>query len=139
LLWLAFFMNLLVMYFLVNWLPSLLRGAGLSLTVAILSSTLLNLGGAASAVVLGRFLDRYNPYWILGSAYASAAFSIVFLAVSGATAPLLLTAAALAGVGTVGSQIGLNALCAQLYPAAIRATGIGWALGIGRIGSIIGP
>ena len=139
LLWLAFFMNLLVMYFLVNWLPSLLRGAGLSLTVAILSSTLLNLGGAASAVVLGRFLDRYNPYWILGSAYASAALSIVFLAVSGATAPLLLTAAALAGVGTVGAQIGLNALCAQLYPTAIRATGIGWALGIGRIGSIIGP
>jgi len=42
-------------------------------------------------------------------------------------------------VGTVGSQIGLNALCAQLYPTAIRATGIGWALGIGRIGSIIGP
>jgi len=139
LLWLAFFMNLLVMYFLVNWLPSLLRGAGLSLTVAILSSTLLNLGGAASAVVLGRFLDRYNPYWVLGSAYASAALAIVFLAASGATAPLLLTAAALAGVGTVGSQIGLNALCAQLYPTAIRATGIGWALGIGRIGSIIGP
>jgi AAHS family 4-hydroxybenzoate transporter-like MFS transporter len=139
LLWLAFFMNLLVMYFLVNWLPSLLRGAGLSLMVAILSSTLLNLGGAAGAIVLGRFLDRHNPYWILGSVYASAALSIVLLASSGANAPLLLAAAALAGVGIVGSQIGLNALCAQLYPTSIRATGIGWALGIGRIGSIIGP
>ena len=139
LLWTAFFMNLLVMYFLVNWLPSLLRGAGLSLTVAILSSTLLNLGGVVGALVLGRFLDRYNPYRILGAVYASAALSIVFLAASGASATLLLTAAALAGVGIVGSQIGLNAVCAQLYPAAIRATGIGWALGIGRIGSILGP
>jgi AAHS family 4-hydroxybenzoate transporter-like MFS transporter len=139
LLWIAFFMNLLVMYFLVNWLPSLLRGAGLSLTIAILSSTLLNLGGVVGALVLGRFLDRYNPYRILGSVYASAALSIIFLAAAGANAAFLLTAAALAGVGIVGSQIGLNAICAQLYPAQIRATGIGWALGIGRVGSILGP
>ena len=139
LLWTAFFMNLLVMYFLVNWLPSLLRGAGLSLTVAILSSTLLNLGGAVGAAVLGRFLDRYNPYRILGSVYASAALSIIVLAASGASAVLLLTAASLAGVGIVGSQIGLNAVCARLYPGEIRATGVGWALGIGRVGSILGP
>lgn len=139
LLWTAFFMNLLVMYFLVNWLPSLLRGAGLSLTVAILSSTLLNLGGAVGALVLGRFLDRYNPYRILGSVYASAALSIIVLAASGTSAALLLTAAALAGVGIVSSQIGLNAVCARLYPGEIRATGVGWALGIGRVGSILGP
>ena len=45
----------------------------------------------------------------------------------------------LAGFGVVGAQIGMNALAAGLYPTAIRSTGVGWALGVGRIGSIIGP
>lgn len=139
LLWLAFFTNLLVMYFLVNWLPTLLKSAGLPLSIAVLSSTLLNLGGAVSAIVLGRILDRFNPYWILGATYASAALAIVFLASPGASPGLLLSMAALAGVGIVGSQIGINALCAQLYPSEIRATGVGWALGVGRVGSILGP
>lgn len=139
LLWLAFFTNLLVMYFLVNWLPTLLKSAGLSMTIAVLSSTLLNLAGALGAVALGYVLDRFNPYWILGTTYASAAIAIAILASSGTSPGLLLSAAALAGVGIVGSQIGINAVCAQLYPSEIRATGVGWALGIGRVGSILGP
>jgi AAHS family 4-hydroxybenzoate transporter-like MFS transporter len=139
LLWTAFFSNLLVMYFLVNWLPSLLRDSGVSLQVAILSTALLNLGGAIGAVVLGWLLDRFNPLIVLGSVYASAAVFIVQVAFSGSNTELLLVGAALAGFGVVGAQIGLNAVCAQLYPTSMRATGIGWALGVGRIGSIMGP
>jgi AAHS family 4-hydroxybenzoate transporter-like MFS transporter len=138
LVWLAFFMNLLVMYFLTNWLPSLLRASGMPLSTAIWSTALLNLGGAAGGLVLGRLIDRRNPYWVLGTAYAGAAACIVAIACADSALPLLLFAS-LAGFGVSGAQIGLNAVTAASYPTTIRATGIGWALGVGRVGSILGP
>lgn len=138
LVWLAFFMNLLVMYFLTNWLPSLLRASGMPLSTAIWSTALLNLGGAAGGLVLGRLIDRRNPYWVLGTAYAGAAACIVAIACADSAVTLLLFAL-LAGFGVSGAQIGLNAVTAASYPTTIRATGIGWALGVGRVGSILGP
>lgn len=139
LLWIAFFMNLLVMYFLVNWLPTLIRESGLPLKLAILSSAVLNLGGVVGAVVLARLLDRFSPFAVLGAAYAVSAAFIAVLSFSGASAPAMLIAASLAGFGVVGGQIGCNAVAAALYPTPIRSTGVGWALGFGRIGAIIGP
>lgn len=139
LLWVAFFMNLLVMYFLVNWLPTLLKGAGLPLSLAILSTATLNLGGVVGAIVLGRMIDRISPYVVLGTAYAASAAFIALLAFGGTNLTVLLAGAALSGFGVVGAQIGCNALTASVYPTAIRATGVGWALGVGRIGAIVGP
>jgi AAHS family 4-hydroxybenzoate transporter-like MFS transporter len=139
LLWIAFFMNLLVMYFLVNWMPSLLKASGLPLNVAILSTAVLNAGGIFGAVVLGRFVDRFDPYLVLGSAYSASALFIAGIAMGSANLWFLMIATFLAGFGVVGAQIGMNALAAGLYPTAIRSTGVGWALGVGRIGSIIGP
>jgi AAHS family 4-hydroxybenzoate transporter-like MFS transporter len=139
LLWLAFFMNLLVMYFLVNWLPTLLKAAGLSLAMAILPTATLNLGGVVGGVVLGRLIDRWGPYAVLGGAYTTSAGFIALIAMSGENLPMLIVGAALAGFGVVGGQIGAIALAASVYPTAIRATGLGWAFGIGRIGAIIGP
>ena len=139
LLWVAFFMNLLVMYFLVNWLPTLLKGAGLPLSLAILSTATLNLGGVVGAIALGRMIDRISPYVVLGTAYAASAAFIALLAFGGTNLTVLLAGAALSGFGVVGAQIGCNALTASVYPTAIRATGVGWALGVGRIGAIVGP
>lgn len=139
LLWVAFFMNLLVMYFLVNWLPTLLKGAGLPLSLAILSTATLNLGGVVGAVALGRMIDKISPYLVLGTAYAASAAFIALLAFGGTNLTVLLVGAALSGFGVVGAQIGCNALTAAVYPTAIRATGVGWALGVGRIGAIVGP
>ncbi|WP_199743481.1 MFS transporter [Caulobacter sp. 602-1] len=139
LVWTAFFMNLLVMYFLVNWLPSLLKSLGLPLKTAILSTALLNLGGVVGGVVLGRLIDRRDPYLILSAAYFAAALFIAVIALAGPNTALLLAAATACGFGVSGAQIGLNAVTANAYPTAIRSTGIGWALGVGRIGSILGP
>lgn len=139
LLWVAFFMNLLVMYFLVNWLPTLLKSAGLPLSMAILSTATLNLGGVVGAVVLGRMIDKLSPYLVLGTAYAASAAFIALLAFGGTNLTVLLVGAALSGFGVVGAQIGCNALTAAVYPTNIRATGVGWALGVGRIGAIVGP
>jgi AAHS family 4-hydroxybenzoate transporter-like MFS transporter len=139
LLWAAFFMNLLVMYFLVNWMPSLLRANGQPLNVAILSTAVLNAGGVVGAIVLGRLVDRLDPYLVLGSAYSASAFFITGIAFASTNVWTLMISTFLAGFGVVGAQIGMNALAAGLYPTSIRSTGVGWALGIGRIGSIIGP
>lgn len=139
LLWVAFFMNLLVMYFLVNWLPTLLKGAGLPLSMAILSTATLNLGGVVGAIVLGRLIDRFSPYIVLGSAYAASAAFIAVIAFGDTHLPTLLIGAALSGFGVVGAQIGCNALAASIYPTTIRATGVGWSLGVGRVGAIVGP
>jgi AAHS family 4-hydroxybenzoate transporter-like MFS transporter len=139
LLWVAFFMNLLVMYFLVNWMPSLLKASGLPLNVAILSTAVLNAGGVVGAIVLGRFVDRLDPYLVLGGAYSASALFIAGIAMGSSNLWILMIATFLAGFGVVGAQIGMNALAAGLYPTSIRSTGVGWALGVGRIGSIIGP
>jgi len=137
--WTVFFMNLLVMYFLVNWLPSLLRNTGLPLEIAILSTALLNLGGVVGGIALGRLIDRRDPYLILGAAYAAAAAFIGLIASCTSNVPILLVATAFAGMGVSGAQIGMNAVTAASYPTAIRSTAIGWALGVGRVGSILGP
>ena len=139
LLWTAFFTNLLVMYFLVNWLPTLIQEAGLPLRVGILSVAIMNLAGVAGAIALSRLLDLWNPYWVLAINYAASAVFIAVLASGASSGYLVLAAAALAGVGVVGGQIGCNAVAAAQYPTAIRATGVGWALGVGRIGAITGP
>jgi MFS transporter, AAHS family, 4-hydroxybenzoate transporter len=139
LLWVAFFMNLLVMYFLVNWMPSLLKASGLPLNIAILSTAVLNAGGVIGAIVLSRFVDRLDPYLVLGCAYFASAIFIAGIAFGPANVLTLMISTFLAGFGVVGAQIGMNALAAGLYPTSIRATGVGWALGVGRIGSIIGP
>ena len=139
LIWIAFFSNLLVMYLLVNWLPSLLKSEGISLSLSIYVSTLFSLGGLFGGVIVGVLIDRAAPCLMLAGAYGLAAACIALLAVAGTQVPLLITGAAMAGFGAVGGQAGLNAVTAEKYPTPIRATGVGWALGVGRIGSIVGP
>lgn len=139
LLWVAFFMNLLVMYFLVNWMPALFSRAGLPVRAAMISTSILNLGGVVGAIVLGRVIDRVAAHRVLGAAYAVAACFIALIAFAGTDLRVLVPGLFFTGFGIVGAQIGMNAFAAGVYPAAIRSTGVGWALGVGRIGSIVGP
>lgn len=139
LLWTAFFCNLLVMYLLVNWLPSLLSMVGSSLSVATLSTAMLNLGGIAGALALARLINRPDNLLIMALAYLAGAAALLLIALGSGNVALTLTGAALAGSIIVGGQIAMNAIAASFYPRHIRSTGVGWALGVGRIGSIIGP
>lgn len=139
LLWLAFFMNLLVMYFFVNWLPTLLTMSNYSLSRAIQASTAFNVGGLFGGFVLAAAIRRVGYVPVL-----STSFVIIALAIAGTSQVsqvpyLVFPAVFVVGFGVVGAQFCLNALAADLYPTAMRSTGIGWALGVGRIGSVIGP
>lgn len=139
LLWVIFFMSLLELFFLNSWLPTILHDSGLSLRQAILITTMFQTGGAVASLFLGRFIDRMTSYRVLVWAYLGASVCVFFIGPASASVAWGTVAVFAAGFCVVGAQTGANALAAESYPTAVRSTGTGWALGIGRIGSIVGP
>ncbi len=139
LLWIAFFMNFLLLFFVFNWLPPLMQQAGFSIERAIIGTVVFNLGGIAGGIVLGRLMDKYGSYLTVGLAYAFGAIFVGAVGFLSSSFPLLMLAILFGGFCSVGTQVCGNALAAGLYPTAIRSTGVGWAYGVGRIGSIFGP
>lgn len=132
--WVAYFIGLLVFYLLSSWLPILITSAGFSSKNASLMSTTLAVGGTIGAIVIGRLMDRFNPHWVLAGFYGLAAVFTALLGVSTAYPPLLVAAV----FGAAGALIGMNALAAGYYQTANRATGVSWAHGVGRFGSVLG-
>lgn len=139
LLWLVFFLNLGLLYLLSSWLPTLLRQSGLPLASALRIAAMFQIGGVLGGLALAWLMRRLSPYSVLAASYALTA---VALAVLGAGIPgvaLTILLVAIMGNGVLGGQVALNALSATLYPTTARATGVGWALGMGRFGGIIAP
>jgi AAHS family 4-hydroxybenzoate transporter-like MFS transporter len=139
LIWVIYFMNLLNLYFLNSWLPTIISDAGIPVETAIRLTSLFQIGGIGGAVLLGRLLDRTFSFWILAACYSWAAAFVYSIGHAGASVPLLALTITCAGVGIIGGQNASHALSSEFYPTRIRSTGVGWALGIGRIGSIVGP
>ena len=136
--WIAFFMCLFMVYALSSWLTKLMAGAGYSLGSALTFVLVLNVGAMVGAVGGGWLADRFHIKYVLAAMYALAAISITLLGYKLPT-ELLFIVVGLAGASTIGTQIVANAYTGQFYPMAIRATGLGWALGIGRSGAILAP
>jgi AAHS family 4-hydroxybenzoate transporter-like MFS transporter len=138
-LWTMFFMNLLNLWFLNNWLPTIMNDAGIKVETASLITSLFQIGGIVGALALAGTLGRRISFGILAATYLAAAIFIFLIGNAGASIPFLVMTVFASGIGVIGGQTVSNALTADFYPTAIRSTGIGWALGIGRIGSILGP
>ncbi|WP_024519176.1 MFS transporter [Bradyrhizobium sp. Tv2a-2] len=138
LLWIVFFMSLLDLYLLSNWLPTVLNDLGVSVSVAAAIGAMLQVGGVVGTFTLGRFIDRFS-FRALALTYLCAAGAVAAIGITSHSTGLVTVAIFVAGFCIVGGQIASNALTATFYPTAIRSTGVGWALGIGRIGSIVGP
>ena len=139
LLWTMFFMNLLDLFFLQNWIPVITHSAGIPVTTAVLIGTLFQVGGTVSCLVVGWPMDRFGAYRVLPFMYGAGAILVAVLGHAGASVPALMALTGLAGFCVVGGQNAANALAAIFYPTSARSTGVGWCLGIGRIGAIIGP
>ena len=139
LIWTMFFMTLLLSYFLVNWLPLLLRQAGFPLEQAVLGTVVLNAGGIIGCIVLGRLIDRYGPYAVIAPAYIVGAVFIGCIGLTESTPALTMPIIFVAGFFAIGAQFSAVALAAAFYITPIRATGVGWSMGVGRVGSMIGP
>jgi MFS transporter, AAHS family, 4-hydroxybenzoate transporter len=138
LLWVVFFMSLLDLYFLSNWLPTVLNDLGASVSAAAVIGSMLQIGGVAGSFALGSVIDRFS-FRALALVYFMAVFAVGAIGQLGHSAVLVAIAIFAAGFCIVGGQIAANGLAATFYPTSIRATGVGWALGIGRVGSIVGP
>jgi AAHS family 4-hydroxybenzoate transporter-like MFS transporter len=140
LLWIAFVMNLFVLTYLISWMPTLLKQAGQPLSIAIIATIWYSIGGIVGGLSMGFIADRIGSLpKVLVVGYLGAAVFITVVAFSTQNTAILIPAVFLTGVSIQGGQPCLNTIAATFYPTAIRATGIGWALGVGRVGAFIGP
>lgn len=139
LLWVINFMNLLNLYFLSSWLPTVVRDAGYTTSTAVLVGTALQVGGTIGTFGFAWFIARLGFIPVLTAGFAGACLSIALIGQPGLSLALLFVVVFTAGWCVVGGQPGVNALAATFYPTYLRSTGIGWGLGIGRTGAIVGP
>lgn len=139
LIWIIYFMIFLILYSLINWLPSILNSAGFPLEKAIISTVLFNLGGIVGGIAIGRLIDGKDQRKILASTFGLGAVIIAIIGFMGHSIPILLAMVFVAGLFMEGSLLGVQAFTTSVYNTSLRSTGLGWATGIGRIGSILGP
>ncbi|MEM1261663.1 MAG: MFS transporter [Pseudomonadota bacterium] len=137
-LWAAFFMCFAGLYFLTSWIPKLASSAGLPLELAIYAGAIFNLGAvfgiATSGVMSQRFGLRYTISGFLG---LTGVVMLLFGFATGSAWTLVLFG--LIGFLLQGGFVGLYVIAARLYPTVLRTTGVGWAIGAGRTGAIVGP
>lgn len=137
-LWTAFFMSFVTLYFLTSWIPKLASSTGISMKLAIYAGTVFNLGAFFGIVTQGYLslkfgLRRIISFYLLGTAVLMCIFGYV------SESWIILLLFGLIGWGVQGGFVGFYSVAARLYPTAVRNTGIGWGIGAGRIGAIVGP
>ncbi|WP_438012788.1 MFS transporter [Psychrobacter raelei] len=137
--WIASMMNLMSLYFLSSWLPTLGMEAGLTTTQALMIGSTLQFGGTVGSLLMGTRINKLGFYKVLIPIFIVAALSVAMIGFSAGSIVVLFIVVFIAGFTVVGGQPTLNALSAERYPTLLRTTGVGWSLGIGRIGSMIGP
>ncbi|HZL36753.1 MAG TPA: MFS transporter [Tepidisphaeraceae bacterium] len=139
LLWLLFALNLMGYFFLISWTPTLMTAAKLPPATAALAGASLQVGGTVGALVLCWWLQkhRFLAVAIMFVVAVPVVGAIGFAGLTSQTA--VLVTIFFAGFLVLGIQSGINVLGAMVYPTSLRANGSGWELGIGRIGSIVGP
>jgi len=139
LVWLLFALNLMGFFFLLSWTPTLLTQARLPPATAALAGAVLQVGGTVGSLSLCWWLQRHR-FLAIAVMFAIAVPVVGAIGFAGLTSSAaLLTATFFAGFLVPGVQSGLNVVGAMIYPTSLRANGSGWQLGIGRVGSIVGP
>ncbi|HXS08081.1 MAG TPA: MFS transporter [Rhizomicrobium sp.] len=139
LLWLINFLSLVTIYFINSWLPSLLRGLGIPTAQAILAATMFQLGGIVGGLGSAPLANRFGTEKIVAAMLAVGGGWLLLIGLTSVPTSVLAFFIFGAGLGISAAQLGVNALSGAAYPLAIRNTGTGWALGVGRLGNIAGP
>ncbi|MDD2058634.1 MFS transporter [Pseudomonas sp. GD03860] len=139
LIWLLFFLVMFGFYFVMSWTPKLLVAAGLSAQQGITGGVLLSVGGILGAALIGGLSSRWPLGRVLSLFMLITAGLLVLFVGSGSSASAALGLGLLIGLFSNGCVAGLYALSPVVYDASVRATGVGWGIGIGRIGAILSP
>jgi AAHS family benzoate transporter-like MFS transporter len=135
---LASFCGLLLVYGLNTWLPKIMQKAGYPLTSSLAFLVMLNVGAVIGALSGSTVADRLGAKVVTAAGFVVAACAVLLMS-RGLSVGTLYVVVAAAGLGSVGTQILLNGYVASYYGAAHRASALGWTLGIGRLGAILGP
>ena len=139
LLWIVFFCSLLNLFLFAYWMPTVLTLIGMTSSQAVFASSLRDFGALFAVLYLGLAVDRIGPERALALHYAAGAVFIAVIALVALPYAMLLAMSFLAGMTITGSQTGANGTCGKLYPTRMRTSGLGWALGIGRLGGVAAP
>ena len=139
LLWCGFFMAFLTLYFLFSWVPKITVDAGLPVDKGIYIGTALNFGAFLGGAILGYLSDRCGVRPLIIWFFAGGVVLMVAFGFSPSEVGLLLVLAFMLGFCVLGGFVGFYICAARLYPTEIRTTGVGWGIGAGRTGAIIGP
>ena len=139
LLWTVFFTSLVAIYFYNTWVPTLLTDSGYRLGLVVVVTAAGQIGGLVGALVLAKLTLKNATFLVIAAGYLCGAAAFAGMSFAETWFPVLLISNACIGFFFIGAQYGLNAVSAQLYPPGIRSTGIGWAIGLGRLGGISGP
>jgi AAHS family 4-hydroxybenzoate transporter-like MFS transporter len=137
-LWVALAANQLTNFFTLSWLPTLLQSAGLSTAQAGGYASLFSLGGLAGGLILTFIIDRFGILPLIGLFILGAPL-VALIGDPHLPAGYLGLVIACAGLCVTGSNFGINAAMAMIYPTPIRSTGSGWAQAMGRVGSLGAP
>jgi benzoate transport len=138
-LWAGFFLLMFSFYFALSWTPKLLVSAGLSARQGVTGGVLLNLGGIVGGSVFGLLAARVALRPLTASALCLTALAVAAFGLCTHDLGLAFAAAGAIGAFIFASMAGLYAFAPAVYPAAVRTTGLGWAIGIGRLGAVLGP
>ncbi|WDH25547.1 MFS transporter [Pseudomonas chlororaphis] len=139
LIWLLFFLVMFGFYFVMSWTPKLLVAAGLSAQQGITGGVLLSVGGIFGAALIGGLASRWPLGRVLALFMLITAGLLVLFVGSASSITAALGLGLLIGLFANGCVAGLYALSPVVYDASVRATGVGWGIGIGRIGAILSP
>jgi AAHS family 4-hydroxybenzoate transporter-like MFS transporter len=134
--WLCLLMNTMALNYLNNWLPTLAVEAGLAEVEALRATPFLQVGGMLGVISLGFLADRFGFFKVLACSFTLGGVFIASIGWAGGSFYLLSATIFAAGYCVIGTQITLAALAATLYPTDLRSTGVSWAHGFARIGSI---
>jgi MFS transporter, AAHS family, 4-hydroxybenzoate transporter len=137
-LWSALFLAFATVYFLLNWIPKLATDAHMPMEAAIYAGTIFNLGAILGIPTQGYLSSRYGLKKVVGLMLVCTALILALFGLAN-NSMMIMLCLFLMGFGIQGGFVGLYAVAARVYPTAFRATGVGWAIGIGRLGGIIGP
>jgi len=139
LLWGGFFVCFSVLVTVTAWTPTVLRTVGFSLSAGALIIGLNNAGSAVASALSGFLVDRFGPFKTLVPGFIIGGLCLAAFGQATSSVATLAVASTLAGAFVGGTGTGLITLAAGMYPTSARSTGIGWGMGMGRVGQVFGP
>ncbi len=137
-LWTAFFFSFACLYFLISWIPKIVTELGLSLELGIYSGTVFNIGAFFGIVTQGYFSSKFGLKKII-SLFLIVTCIIMTQIQHFFGSDWMLLIFGVLGFTIQGGFVGLYSIAARMYPTEFRTTGVGWGIGAGRLGAVLGP